>query len=707
MSSGEKDPVPENNDTSSKHTSDEQNAADDEFIAEIEKMVGYKELLYSTENYQNYKKNQKEASIDGINEEITPDNIKINSDNINTAPDNINITSYNINRIPDNMNETTDNINTALDNINTAPDNINITSNNMNTAPDDMNTTPDNINTTLDNIKLNSDINLDINVDKGIIKGNSENIKMDAIEDFIEEYKDNIKLDADEDINAVPDSSPSSDIIQPPNSAVKLLMPPAEEEMRNKQIYISEQDRAAASQERHHSKGRVQIDVGMENNEIDEILRNGVHASSQMKMPIDPQNEISFSSAATGNETSNNSTKNDSTKNDFNNTCNKDNINTKNDNSINGINKTDVNTFDDKNTFNTKNDTKNTIDTKNDNNMDINTFDSVSERYDFKKLSKILEFFRVPDNFHSVKYDSTAGIPDKPSTDINIAEDHRYLMYLKHVMGLGKKSAFRYMKEEQNALNYRNKKNKALVPPKKNTNIYEMDENKFRITRIYSSKAKDAEAALSSGLENRIEYSKDITILRRVSSISIPTARDFDMLKLQYAHYKFSKDFNKISAFINLNLEDTILAYYLNVPYLNYIDYPLIEYIVEKEWGIAEREVFIENYRRYGKKFNKYTGYNGFSGGYGYREEAEMQIFYRWYCGIRPPAGWEKEERVLFADAILRHKKNWEKIADVLKPRTVEEVRAYYVEYYKKLTDEEREMERLLVPSIEYEDSDE
>lgn len=250
---------------------------------------------------------------------------------------------------------------------------------------------------------------------------------------------------------------------------------------------------------------------------------------------------------------------------------------------------------------------------------------------------------------------------------LETAHDPRYLHFIKKTCNLGKPDALKYMRDQQRFLNERCKKNKADMAEKRLCE-YKEDADGLRI------KQPDGSA---------------IVVLRRVGRIEDVRQPEIDMGDYEYAVYKYKDDFKKVAEHTHLSLENTILAYYLNVHRFEHVSQVLVDEVVRRDWtSEKERKLFEKNYKKYGKKFWKYQMM---------RNEKDLGIYYRYFSRGNAPKEWSYKERALFALSFAEVKKNWEKIGEAVGGKSIKELKSYYNEYFKKLSDEERNTEGMLM----------
>ena len=347
-------------------------------------------------------------------------------------------------------------------------------------------------------------------------------------------------------------------------------------------------------------------------------------------------------------------------------------------------------------------------DSKNDLNIKTETTQSNIKylSFDKNKMVAIIQHFRDIKLTQTEKY-FTKQVETKTQVKTENkepCEDNRFIYYLKKLKLFlnytNRDQTKRYILDKSKALRERCLRNEAENLGKKTYSFIKTD-SKIEIKSISDDK-------------------ESICTLQKIDSMQYYTICDYDRGEFEYAAYKFGEDLAQISKYLDMPMQSVILIYYTSHFHFKITD-SLCEIVVVREWCEEDIETFAECYKKYGRKIDNYF-LHSFKD---FKNERDLNIFFYYYNNKIINQTWDKKDRGLFQNLLYIFNKDWEMYTEngvkiinyeqveadkhvgnfetralyLEKPevklnyetinKDISEIKSYYNNYYKKLSDDE------------------
>ncbi|KAL6120879.1 hypothetical protein NUSPORA_02314 [Nucleospora cyclopteri] len=270
------------------------------------------------------------------------------------------------------------------------------------------------------------------------------------------------------------------------------------------------------------------------------------------------------------------------------------------------------------------------------------------------------------------------GEEKKQNAVKNVAEDIRFLYYLKKLKIFNNYNnralTVKYVLDKSKTLRDRCVRNLAECLGSKNYKA------------VKNEKGVEIESVNEAG-------KLSICSLQKTDRISYPQLGEYDKAEFEYAVYKFEDNLRLISKYLDFPIQRVILIFY--ACHFNFrITDTLCAIVSIREWCDEDRKTFEECYKRYGRKFDSYFNFT-------FRDlktEIDLKIYFHYYNNKVISATWSEEERSVFMTLFEVFRKDWEMYLNegilpvkmkLLGHKSEQELKAYYNNYFKKLSEEE------------------
>lgn len=291
--------------------------------------------------------------------------------------------------------------------------------------------------------------------------------------------------------------------------------------------------------------------------------------------------------------------------------------------------------------------------------------------------------------------------PEQPQIPRDASEDNRYIYHLKKLKltydYMNKEVCKQYILERSKSLRDRCIKNQAddLGP-------------RFYTTKEETNDKNEKFVVIESSNGNKTTTCR----LQKLPEMGYYEISDYDRGEFEYAVYKFGDDLYKMSRYLDLDIKKTILLYYVNHSKFRITD-ALCEIVAVREWCEEDKETFAKCYRKYGRKYENYFNYIFRD----QKSEQDIEVYYFYYNNKIIGEKWSVFERGLFQSLFALFRKDWEMYVsqgikiinfendeekrpdtvtsaiinyDVLN-KPISDIKSYYNNYYKKLSEQELE----------------
>lgn len=330
--------------------------------------------------------------------------------------------------------------------------------------------------------------------------------------------------------------------------------------------------------------------------------------------------------------------------------------------------------------------------------------------FDKAKVKSILEHFKnieLIKNKIVVKPNNENEV-NTPFSKKDITDDSRYTYYLKKLKlfhnYLNKEALKKYVLDKSKALRDRCIKNEADGLGIKTYAVEEQSLNDVKLT------VKNVERGTTKTYN-----------FKKVQNIEYFEIESYERADFEYAVYKFGDNLDRISKYLDMPIKKAILLFYVFHFQFKITD-TLCEIVSVREWCEEDKKTFADCYNKYGRKLENYFNCPFKD----LKNELDLKIYFYYYNNKVINETWTSEERGIFQHLFLLFRKDWEMyIANGLKiinfedfgiedsmnayvtnnktrpafatqrifyktlSKPVMDIKSYYNNYYKKLSEEE------------------